>query len=226
MGHNSYNSPAHPTVVSMYKKIWPDGVWSYTAHNGTLGAQWGGTQKGETMLARYADCVWTRNYPKARGYRELLQPRPGFWCYTFRTEFVNPRNIPECEIMAGHDGVSDFGVDFFKFKSPSGKMAHVGCGRGTGGPTCSTMALLEPGPDGPRVSEDYEALREGVELGEAILFLERSLQEKKASGELADRVNRLLDERGQAFMNCWPGAWFERDLALLALAGEVAAAAK
>ena len=154
----------------------------------------------------------------------MLKPRPSFWCYTFRTEFDNVRNIPEWEIMAGHDGVSDFGVDFFPFKSPSGKMTHVGCGAGTGGPTCSTMALLEPGPDGPRASENFEAFREGVELGETILFLERSLQDKKISGELADRVNRLLDQRGEVFIKRWPNGRFERDLALLKLAGEVAAA--
>jgi hypothetical protein len=230
MGHNSYNSPAHPTVVGVFKKIWPDGVWSYTAHNGVMGAAWQTTEKGVTMPARYADCVWTRGTPTARGYRALLKPRPGMWCYTFRTDFNDSspliiyRDILEEEILSGHDGLSDFGVDFFAFKSKSGKMTHVGCGRGTGGPTCTAMALLAPGPDGPMASERYEMLREGVELGEAILFLERALQNKKISGEQEARVNRCLDERGEAFLKRWPAGRFERDLALLALAGEVAAA--
>ena len=232
MGHNSYNSPAHPTVVGVFKKIWPDGVWSYTAHNGVMGQQWRTSEKGVTMLARYADCVWTRSRPVPRGYRKLLQPRPGFWCYTFRTDFndVSPliyyRDILEEEIMGGHDGVSDFGVDFFAFKSKSGRATHVGCGRGTGGPTCTCMALLAPGPDGPVASERYEAFREGVELCEAILFLERALQDRKISGETADRVNHLLDARGEAFLKRWPGGRFERDRKLLEMAGEVATAAK
>jgi len=231
MGHNSYNCPAYPAAVSIFRKIWPDGVWAYTAHNGELGAKWATTEKGVTVLARYADCVWTRGHPTARGYRALLGPRPGFWCYTFRTDFndtsplVLYRDILEEEIMCGHDGVSDFGVDFFAFKSKSGKLTHVGCGRGTGGPTCTCMAILAAGPDGPVASERYEQFREGLEVAEAILYLERALQEKKVGGELAGKVNRLLDARGEAFMKHWPNGRFERDLELLALAGEVAAAA-
>jgi hypothetical protein len=230
MGHNSYSAPANSKVVGIVKKIWPDGVWAFTSHAGVLGQRWPTTEKDETMLARYSDCVWTRGHPTARGYRKLLQPRPGFWCYTFRTDFNELselailREIPEEEIMSGHDGVSDFGVDFFQFKGDGGGMTRAGCGAGTGGPTCSTMAILAPGSDGPAASEHYEMLREGTELGEAILYLERSLQDKKISGELADRVNRLLDQRGEVFLKRWPNGRFERDLALLTLAGEVAAA--
>jgi hypothetical protein len=232
MGHNSYSAPAHPTVVGIVKKIWPDGVWSFTAHSGVLGDRWPTTVKGENMLARYADGVWTKGAATARGGRKLLQPRPGYWCYTYRTDFNDAsgltilRDIPEEEITCGHDGVSDFGVDFFAVKGQSGRMTHVGCGAGTGGPTDSTMALLAPGRDGPVVTERYEMLREGVEVGEAILYLERALQEKKVSGELADRVNRYLDGRDEAYRKRWPNGRFERDLALLALAGEVAAAVK
>jgi hypothetical protein len=37
MGHSSYCWTPRPEVVSVYKKIWPDGAWAYTAHNGGLG---------------------------------------------------------------------------------------------------------------------------------------------------------------------------------------------
>jgi hypothetical protein len=230
MGFNSYHTPALPEQVSVYKRIWPDGVWSFTSHAGGLGVQWPTTEKDVKMLVRYADVVWNKFPAKHRGARELLKPRPGFFCYTFRTEFHDfdglslLRDIPEEEITCGHDGVSDFGVDFFPFQSKSGRMATVGCGRGTGGPENSTMALLAPGRDGPLPTERYEAMREGVELGEAILFLERSLQEKKVGGELAARVNRFLDERSQAFLNRWPSGRWDRDEQLIALAGEVATA--
>jgi hypothetical protein len=110
------------------------------------------------------------------------------------------------------------------FKSPAGRDTHVGCGRGTGGPTSSTLALLAPGPDGPMATERYEMLREGVELGEAVLHLERALLEKKIVGELAARVNRCLDERDEAFLKRWPSGRSGRDRLLLALAGEVARA--
>jgi hypothetical protein len=117
-------------------------------------------------------------------------------------------------------------VDFFPFKAPNGRMTTVGCGRGTGGPENSTMALLAPGRDGPLPTERYEALREGVELGEALIYLERSLLEKKIGGELEARVNRYLDERSEAFMNRWPSGRAERDRKLIELAGEVAAQLK
>jgi hypothetical protein len=85
--------------------------------------------------------------------------------------------------------------------------------------------MLSPGADGPVATERFEMLREGVELGEAILFLEKALQDKKISGDLEQRVNKLLDARGEAYFR-YPGGdggRFERDARLIALAGEVAA---
>ena len=43
--------------------------------------------------------------------------------------------------------------------------------------------------------------REGVELSEAILFLEGMLLEKAVSGELEQKVNKCLDERGEVFIS-------------------------
>lgn len=225
LGHNSYCYPPHAKVMEMAKRIWPDGAWSYTAHNGALGQSWGG------LPCRYADAVWSAGAPKPRGYRELLKTRPTYWCFTWRSWMrdFSPltllRNVPEDELMKGHDGVSDFGADVFPVKAQSGRFHFVGCGRGTGGPTCSTLAMLSPGADGPVATERFEMLREGVELGEAILFLEKALQDKKISGDLEQRVNKLLDARGEAYFR-YPGGdggRFERDARLIALAGEVAA---
>jgi hypothetical protein len=237
-GHNSYNCPAHPTVVGVFKKIWPDGVWSFTAHNGALGAEWPSTDKGVTMPVRYADCVWTKGALVARGYRALLGPRPGFWCYTFRTEMFDQaelmdlRDVPEEEIMCGHDGVSDFAADLFPIKDQRGRYTCPGSGRGTGGPTCSTLAMLAPGPDGAIGTERFEMLREGVEIAEAILFIEKALQDKKISGDLEQRANRCLDERSDVFPrrliagSLGMSGRFDRDQQLMAIAGEVAAAVK
>lgn len=232
VGHNSYASPAVPAIVDVCRRIWPDAVWSYTAHNGQLGDAWNTLEKGVTMPVRFADFVWgphpSRGAP--RGYRLLLKPRPGYLCFTYRTMFWDSsdilvlRNIPEGEISSGCDGVSDFGADLFPIKAGNGRYYCAGNGRGTGGPACSTRAILAPGPDGSIATERFEMLREGVELGETILFLQRALDEKRIGGDLERRVNDCLDERGIAARKEWLAGRLERDNLLLSLAGEVAAA--
>jgi hypothetical protein len=217
-------------MVDTYRNVWPDGVWSYTGHNGRLGMKFAGTDKGVAMPVRYADTIWSTGRRRPRGAQDLLKPRPNYWCFTFRgfrdrESLAACRNLPEQELSMGQDGYSDFGVDFFPIKGPrSGRYSYVGNGRGTGGPGDGTLALLAPGPDGPVASERFEALREGVQLGEAILFLERALQEKKISGDLEQRVNRFLDARGDAFVRTWFNNRSEDDARLLVLAGEVAGA--
>ena len=100
------------------------------------------------MLARYADTVWGAGNLTARGYRALLKPRPGFWCFTYRGCFrdgsplTDLRRIAEDEAMMGHDGVSDFGVDLFPIKAPNGRYYPIGNGRGTGGPGKSSDCHL------------------------------------------------------------------------------------
>jgi hypothetical protein len=112
------------------------------------------------------------------------------------------------------------------------------------------MSLLYPGPDGPVATERYEMFREGVELAEALIFIERAVErtaalntllfieppsrslrraierEKKLSANLQQRAEKALEARSRAFIMNWfllrdmPGA--EEDAKLLGLAGEVA----
>lgn len=230
MGWNSYCYAPRPEVVSVYHKIWPDGVWSYTAHNGTKTMLFSGTEAGVSMPVIQADSVWTLGKITPRGYRELLKPHSEFWCFTWRTimrdwsPLTMLRTVPEDELMRGQDGVSDFGADLFPIRSENGRYFCIGNGRGTGGPSCSTQAMLAPGPNGPVATERFEMLREGTELAEAILFVQASLDEQKIAGDLAQRANALLDARGDAFMRNWEAGRLVRDAQLLALAGEIATA--
>jgi hypothetical protein len=236
MGWNSYCYPPIPEVVSVYRKIWPDGVWSYTAHNGTLAAAFATTEKGVTMPVRYSDCVWNSGQPSPRGYRALLKPRPSYFCFTYRNCFrdhsplTDMRRVAEDEIMSGHDGVSDFGADLFPVKKEKSSGVYcLGNGRGTGGPNDSIRCVLAPGPDGAVATERFEMLREGVELAEAVLFIQRAIEERKIGGDLEARANRYLDERGEGFRLGWFGVRYvqaEHDEKLLGLAGEVARAIK
>jgi hypothetical protein len=142
-------------------------------------------------------------------------------------------------IMRGHDGVGDFGIDVFPLPDPNrpGAYYHLDVTRCAVGPDCSTKSLLAPGPEGPIATERFEMFREGVQLAEAILYLQRSLEAKRINSELAERVDRYLNERSEMFLRDWlrrrrapataidyASGRFERDEQVLALAAEVAAA--
>jgi len=71
-------------------------------------------------------------------------------------------------------------------------------------------------------TERFETFREGVQIAEAILFLQRALQSKSIGGELAQQVDRYLDERGQAYLREWWSGWPARDERLFELAQKVA----
>jgi len=166
---------------------------------------------------------------RSRGWRALLQPRQEIWCGAARNHHYDTsllivlRDLTEHRLIRGEDGVGQLGADFFPLLADNGRSYYsIDNMRGGLGPACSTLALLAPGPDGPVATERYESFREGVELCEAILYLERALQEKKIAGELARRVDLYLEERSNAQMWNWTSGRFDRDARLLLLAGEVA----
>lgn len=202
MGANSYCWGVSPKLVDAFHAIWPDGKWSYTAHNGTLGMHFKGSDGKVSMPCLHTDHIWGPgpSGKEPRGYKLLLKPRPNWHCFTFRGwrcewELSRHRGIPEEEIRWGHDGVSDFGVDFFPVRGAGGRIYALGNGRGTGGPNCSTLAILSPGDDGPTVNERFEALREGMQIAEAIIFVQKGIDSGKLPPDLADRANKVLEER-------------------------------
>ncbi|MCG3179111.1 MAG: hypothetical protein BIFFINMI_01442 [Phycisphaerae bacterium] len=245
-GHNSYCYPVKPEIVDIAYRLWPEGVWSYTAHNGTLGGRFGGTKKETSMPIKTSVCVWTEGRLSQRGYKALLGPRPSLWCDTARTRHrdFSPlnviHNLPEEVVMRGMDGVGDFGGDLFPVENASrpGRYYCLGNGRGTGGPNDAQRAILAPGDNGAISTERFEEFREGTEIAEAVLFLQNALNQKKMSDELAGKVNAFLEQRGQTFIRDWYdrgyayiNRWsiagqFAADAELLDLAAQVAAQAK
>jgi hypothetical protein len=245
-GHNSYCHPPKRKVVNVAWRLWPKGVWNYTAHNGTL-ATWQGSDPGIKMRVGYASQVWGERRMRPRGGRTLVQRRNGAWVGSARTRHFDGhplvlfRNLPQEMVLRGYDGVGDFGADNFPFKrgTRKGRYYYLSTGRGTGGgDNASTRSLLAPGPEGPVPTERFEMLREGTELGEAIVFLERALARKKLPEKLARRIGEFLETRGNTFIYGWykpaahelgmrpqwplPGP--EDDAKLLQLAGEAAGA--
>ncbi len=200
-------------VAALAKQLWPDAVWGILSHNVNR------DYKDGWVKVRYARTVYSYGFPSVRGYRELLQPQDVILCNTYRwswndsTPLNDQRRVGEDIIMSGRDGISDFGVN------------GGGCGW-PAGPEVSQLAMLYPGPDGPVATERFEMFREGVELAEALIFIERAIQEKKLSPELQQKAEKALEARSNAFIKDWftlrdmPGA--EEDAKLLGLAGEVA----
>ena len=203
-------------VPALARQLWPDAVWGIMSHSVNRDYKDGANP---WVKVRYARTVYSYGFPSVRGYRELLQPQSVFLCNTYRwswndsTPLNDQRRVGEDIIMSGRDGISEFGVN------------GGGCGW-PAGPEVSQMAILYPGPDGPVATERFEMFREGVELAEALIFIERAIQEKKLSPELQQKAEKALEARSEAFIKDWftirnmPGA--EEDAKLLGLAGEVA----
>jgi hypothetical protein len=93
--------------------------------------------------------------------------------------------------------------------------------------------MTSPGPAGAIFNERLEMFREGVQITEAVVFLQKALESKAAGGELAKKIEDLLDERARYYLRTranqecnWLAlecsAWQERDDRLLALCAEVA----
>jgi hypothetical protein len=245
LGFVAYHDGPALGVATLAKRLWPDAVWAGLSHEGggCLGPaenpSWTGDPKARGwpdpnnswVKVIYASTIYGYGHPKVRGYRQLFEPRPGVSCNSYRLVWndnapvADMRRVQEDVFMSGHDGVSEFGVDYFGFKERDGKYNRAPAPDMPCGPSLSIMALLYPGPDGPVATERYEMFREGVQLAEALIFIERAIQEKKLSPELQQKAEKALEARSQAFIMNWfllrdmPAA---EDAKLLALAGEVA----
>jgi hypothetical protein len=188
------------------------------------------------MAVRHATGVWSCAPPS---YSVQAMPRRDTFCKATRAgggmdclfnDFSPPgdhRSVGEEVVRAGYDGWCEFGVDLFPLKTPIGGYGVPPHGRGVNwaAPGRSTLAILAPGPDGPVATERFEMFREGLELTEALLFVQQAIAEGKLSADLQKRAKSVLDARGQAFGRGWFGIRFmqaEYDAKLLDLAGEVA----
>jgi hypothetical protein len=207
-------------VIELTQKLWPDAVWGILTHGMSRDEKrgYGSRIDDPWVKARYGQTCYGYGFPSVRGYRELLQPQSVFLCNTYRwcwnesTPLNDQRRVGEDIVMSGRDGISDFGVNGGGVSWPSG-------------PGLTQNAILYPGPSGPVTTERFEMFREGVELAEALIFIERAIQNKKLSPALQQKAEKALEARSVAFIRDWftirdmPAAG--EDKKLLDLAGEV-----
>ncbi len=142
----------------------------------------------------------------------------------------------------GCSGFDRIGADFWPvLKGTRG--AKTLCGRypetawGQLNLTTATPALLARGQDGAVGTMRFENMREGLQETEARIFIEKALVDAKMRarlGDLADKAEKMLDERVRGFMTATPnkgagwtnwseGDWQERSAELYNTAAEVAA---
>lgn len=140
-------------------------------------------------------------------------------------------------MTAGRRGAGRIGGDFWEVltrdQKPSsgnydggGRLAHRFPEKGKWGQLVVRQAVVSPGPDGAVPSVIYEALREGAQDCEARAFIERAILGGKLPTDLADRAQRVLDERTRYTIGYGPYfmGYADRQEALYATAAEVHAA--
>jgi hypothetical protein len=251
-----YNKSADPQLVDVFKKIWPDGKWMHTAH--TCPLEYQGTTKDVKMPVMCDEYVWGAGelydpdlmkknyggqYPRhwQTGPKTVVLGFPRFGVCFINALYDGSRlaaykAVTEMSIQGNLCGLGYLGGDFWPVPaSPTDKRLVRICYGGQGiAMTDAVVACFSPGADGAAFNERMEIFREGVQVGEAILFLERALEEKKVSPEVAKRIGELLDERarhllraeehGSTFHVFAGSGWPERDDRLFALCAEVAKA--
>jgi hypothetical protein len=182
-------------------------------------------------------CVWTEGRLTPRGYRALLKPgrekliwnsvcRNRHQDYGSRVPYSRSvrciYRLPEEMLLRGHDGLGYLSSELFPLENPKRKGRYYRVTINAGGVAGnSTKSLLAPGKDGPISTERYEGFRQSVQECEAIFYLQRALDAKSISGDLAKRVDSYLQTRGEAFLK-GISAGQAGNRQLLSLAAEVA----
>jgi hypothetical protein len=199
---------------------------------------------GEGGLDAYAK--W-KSGPYPRNYAGKFDPSTA-WCSHARIQYHEAgwpdlwtlRTKHEEVVLKGNDGVDALGADMFPAKDAKGRYRPGEWSAFAQGPGNATLAILGAGDAGPVGTERFEAMREGVQLCEAMIFIQKALEAKKLGGELEAKANKVLDDRARAMAGClkptgYKGGVYvdladyakgarERDDALYATAAEVARA--
>jgi hypothetical protein len=245
-----------PQLASMMKSIWPDVRGLDVTHSRVT--RYPTLDKSVSVPVFVQSTVWNEGGldayakwsagPYPRQYAGKFDPATA-WCSHARVQYREQgwpllwtlRTKHEEVILKGNDGIECVGADHFPVKDTRGRYGNGEWNAFAQGPENGTMAILGAGDAGPVGTERFEAMREGIQLCEAMIFIQKAIEAKKISGDLAARANQLLDDRARAmvaslkvvdskdrkqidFESYAPGA-ASRDGALYDMAGEVARAA-
>jgi hypothetical protein len=252
----NYSDPLKPQMAEMVRSIWPDGKWLDVTHGRYT--EYGTTTPGVKVPVFVHSTVWREGSltdymkwtagPYPRKYAGLFDPATA-WCAHQRNQYSEASSLwtlrtrHEEVILKGNAGLEIVGADMFPIPDTKGGWRNGQWTDYAQGPGNATLAMLGAGDDGPLGTERFEAMREGIQLCEVMVFVQKALEDKKINGDLASRANTMLDDRAKALVGCLKDATPDgryrtwtlnldayaidshlRDHALYAIASEVAQA--
>jgi hypothetical protein len=265
IGWLAYQSGPNKGIVDVARKIWPDGKWIKNSHQASKdffgmpvvcnSAVWGvGALYNPDWETRWRQrptyaAAGRRAYPRpwTTGADDVLLGIPR-WGAAFvhpglygQSPLMRYRTMAEATLQGNIRGMGQVGGDFWPVPIDArGRLGSICTGQGAVTPRVNALAICSPGPDGAIFNERLEMLREGIQIGEAMVYLQRTLAEKREHLPLGQRIEILLDERARSQLHNHnplpvgpgsdPGTWMTRECTdwqkaddeLLALAGEVA----
>jgi len=256
-GYTSYTANPSKERVAHILRMWKGAKGYKTSHSNANA--WKGSNGG-SMQVICNEGVWSsgrlydpnrargKSYPmpwKATARKANLSfPREGVQNIDLLRSSFTPlagfRAVPESCLQGSLDGIGNVGAAFWPLKRKDAKgraRIYRLANRPQLGPGSCLLAILSPGPDGPVGNERYEMFREGVQVTEAIIFLQKALESGKLDAAVAQHIRSLLDDRARAYLRTsrymWPppSLWRqyagsgirERDQALFALCAKIAA---
>jgi hypothetical protein len=172
---------------------------------------------------------------------DLTNPRIGtgiMFCFTAGKPPVAFRLSSEACLQGNLHGMGKLGADFWPcVPDVRGRLQTMDVAEFGVGFSNTVRAMLSPGPDGAVFSERLEMFREGVQVAEAIVHVQRGLESGRLNPALVERIRSLLDERARYYLHTrdaeidnlpwWSyrsSSWGDRDARLFALAAEVSGA--
>jgi hypothetical protein len=245
--YTSYCTAPSKKMVDVYSRIWPDGKWMNCSH---VNPRVFKGSKGSMPVA-YVEWVWgcgrlydpglgRGKYPRPwkQARIELGNPRTGvqFIWRLASMELVGYRFVSEGAMQGNLDGLGKLGADFWPCISDKrGRRHRMDVSRFGVGFNNSVQAMLSPGKNGAVFNARLEMFREGMQIVEAIICLQRGLESGKLDATTSARIKKLLDRRARHYLTTrgrgdsigWVAlecsGWQDRDRELFALAAEVSA---
>jgi hypothetical protein len=252
-----YEGGLTPQLASMVRSIWPTARWIDMTHGHIT--RYPTTEKGVYAPIFVQSTVWGegnldayvkwKTGPFPRNYAGKFDPSTA-WCSHARNQYSEGewphlwtlRIKHEEAILRGKEGLDALGADMFPARNARGQYRPGEWSAFAQGPNNATRAILGAGDAGPIGTERFEAMREGIQISETMVFIQKVLEAKKLSGALEAKANQVLDDRARAMAACLKPTGYRgwvyvdladyarearnRDETLYALAAEVAGAVK
>lgn len=233
-------SDSGPTAdeAKTFKEIWPEKEWMFSGHPATKSVAGGIADVRCSEVVWGVPAVWNPAaakpgalYPrpwKSKPSRiHLAFPRLGAGAVELyqRSDLREYRLKPEKAMQSNLNGIGRVGIDFWEFTDAEGRKRQLTSGGGQFTFNAGVAWFLAAGPDGPVPTTRSEMFREGVQVCEAMSFLQQASESGKLPGELAARIEALVRERARNMLAAdGHRDWWEHEDKLFALCAEVAKA--